>query len=213
MDRFTTAVTVFNNQAKQYQDKFMNVDLYRYSLDLFCNSIAKENARILDIACGPGNITKYLLEKRPGFQILGIDLSPNMLVLAKTNNPTAQFQLMDCRDIATIGKKYDAIVCGFCLPYLSKEEALKLIRDSSVLLNSGGLLYLSTMEDDYSKSGLRTASSGDRLYVHYHQADNLLHALEENGFKIIDIRRQEFPTDDDTKITDLLIIVENKKDC
>ena len=85
MDRFTTAATVFNTQAKKYEEQFMNVELYHNALDLFCNHITKDNADILDIACGPGNISKYLLTKRPSFNILGIDLAVNMLSLAKAN--------------------------------------------------------------------------------------------------------------------------------
>ena len=73
MDKSKIAVAIFNKLAKMYQDKFMNVDLYSESFDLFCNAIQKENATILEIACGPGNITKYLLNKRPDFNILGID--------------------------------------------------------------------------------------------------------------------------------------------
>jgi 2-polyprenyl-3-methyl-5-hydroxy-6-metoxy-1,4-benzoquinol methylase len=206
MNRIKTAQEIFNQYASDYQNKYMDVSLYHESFDLFCSNITKENADILEIACGPGNITQYLLKKRPDFKILGIDLAEQMIELAKINNPTAEFQLMDCRDIAMLGKKYDGIICGFCLPYLSKEEAIKLIQDAAMLLNQGGALYLSTMEDDYSKSGLQTNSGGDQIYMYFHQADYLTAALEENGFKVIELKRQGYPTQDGTKTTDLLII-------
>lgn len=35
-------------------------------------------------------------------------------------------------------------MCGFCLPYLSKEETEKLINDVSRLLNPEGVFYIST---------------------------------------------------------------------
>ncbi len=206
MDKSKNAVDIFNKYAKEYQDKFTDVSLYGDTFDLFCNNIVKENADVLELACGPGNITQYLLKKRPDFKILGIDLAPNMIVLAKINNPTAEFQLMDCRDISTIDKKYDAIMCGFCLPYLSKEETIKLISDASTLLNPNGLLYLSTMEDDYSKSGFKKGSKGDDIYMHYYQADYLTQALKENNLKIIDLQRKVYPEQDGTKTTDLIII-------
>jgi len=182
------------------------MDLYNDTFDLFCDNIIKENADILEIGCGPGNITKYLLKKRPGFKILGIDLSSNMIDLARINNPKAVFQLMDCRDISMIGKKYDAIMCGFCLPYLSRKESVKLISDAAGLLKSTGILYLSTMEDDNSKSGFRRSGCGDQMYINYHQADYLTNALKENDFKIIDLERKDYTTGDGTKTTDLLII-------
>lgn len=200
------AIDVFDKRASEYQAKFMDVGLYHDTFDLFCSSIKKDNAEILEIACGPGNITRYLLKKRPDFQILGIDLAPNMIELAKMNNPTASFQCMDCREIRLLGKKYDAVMCGFCLPYLSKEESVQLISDVYNLLESNGLLYISTMEDDYAKSGLESSSSGDQMYIHYHEADYLTQALLENGFKIIDVQRKEYPKQDGSTTTDLVII-------
>jgi 2-polyprenyl-3-methyl-5-hydroxy-6-metoxy-1,4-benzoquinol methylase len=207
MDKNQTAVSIFNKNANLYQDKFMDVNLYGKSFDLFCSTL-KKDAEILELACGPGNITKYLLNKRPDFKILGTDLAPNMVALAKINNPTAEFELMDCREIFKLEKKYDAVICGFCLPYLSKEEALKLIADASQLLKTGGIIYISTMEDDYTKSAFKKGSTGEEIFMHYHQADYLTQALKENKFMVIDLKRQDYPEKDGTKTTDLILIAE-----
>ncbi|MDR6569092.1 class I SAM-dependent methyltransferase [Chitinophaga ginsengisegetis] len=206
MDKLQMAINVFNKRAVQYQDKFMDVALYHDSFDLFCNSIPKQTAAVLEIACGPGNITRYLLQKRPGFQLLGIDLAPNMLELARSNNPQAEFMLMDGRDILRLNKLFDGIMCGFCLPYLSREEAVKMIGDAARLLLPGGIFYISTMEDDYARSGFQRSGAGDELYMYYHQADYLVNALNANGFKIMDIRRKQYPAADGSTTTDLIII-------
>ena len=207
MDRNKLAIEVFDKRATLYQEKFMNVDLYKDTFDLFCGVVTKQNADVLEIACGPGNITKYLLEQRPDFKILGIDLASNMINLAKINNPEAEFQLMDARHIGRLDKKYDAIMCGFCLPYLSKEESVKLIGDAAKTLNPDGVLYISTMEDDYDKSGPKKSSSGeDELYMYFHQADYLTRALHESGFKIIDLQRKVYPAADGSQTTDLVIL-------
>jgi trans-aconitate methyltransferase len=206
MDHSINSVNIFNKLANLYQDKFMDVSLYDATFDLFCNNISKQNAEVLELACGPGNITKCLLNKRPDLKILGTDLAPKMIELAKINNPNAQFEIMDCRAIHTLNKKYDAIMCGFCLPYLSKEEAVQLIMDTSKILSSNGVIYISTMEDDYSKSGYRKGSQGDEMYMHYHEADYLNKVLENNDFKIIDLQRIVYPASDGTNITDLVII-------
>lgn len=205
MDKSKT-IDVFDRRAVDYQDKFMDFDLYDDTFDLFCESIPKAGAEILDLACGPGNITRYLLGKRPDFRIFGIDLAPNMIALAKANNPTAEFGIMDCREISNIQQRYDAIICGFGLPYLSKEETAALIRNASGLLNAGGILYLSTMEDDYSKSGPRKSSDGkDETYQYFHEAGFLTAVLEENNFKVFNLQRKDFPGPDGTT-TDLVLI-------
>lgn len=206
MDKTRKAVEVFNKNANLYQDRFMDFDLYNDTFDFFCESIEKKNAEILELACGPGNITKYISQKRSDFQVLGTDLAPKMIELAQRNNPSAKFQLLDCRDFLKLNRRFDGIMCGFGLPYLSKEEAIHLIKDTAVCLNPNGVLYLSTMEDDYSKSALKKGSTGDEIFMHYHQEDYLSEALEQNGFKILALQRKKFPEQDGTNTTDLILI-------
>ncbi len=206
MDKTQKAIKVFNKCANLYQDRFMDFDLYNDTFDLFCETIEKQNADILELACGPGNITKYLLQKRPDFKILGTDLAPNMIELAQKNNPSGNFQLLDCRNFLQLNKTFDGIICGFGLPYLSKQDAIQLIKDSSQCLNHDGVLYLSTMEDDYRKSGLKKGSTGDEIFIHYHQEDYLSETLIQNGFEIIAKQRKKFPELNGTETTDLILI-------
>jgi len=205
-DKTTNAVAIFNKYASEYQDKFMNTAMYHDTFDFFCDALNNEKAGILELACGPGNITRYLLAKNPEFKILGIDLAPGMLKLAKENNPSAEFKLMDCRTISGLDKKFDAIMCGFCLPYLNKEEALKLIVDASNLLNGKGIFYISTMEDEYINSGYKKGSSGDEIFMHYFEADFLKESLNRNGFEIMHLSRKNYLAGDKTPITDLILI-------
>ncbi len=208
MDKTQTAVAAFDRWATEYQNKFMDLSLYHDSFDLFCQFVEKEGAEVLELACGPGNITQYLLKKCPDLNILGTDLSPKMLELARANNPTARFEIMDCRAISQLNKKYAAIMCGFCLPYLSKTEAVQLIADAAGILQPNGVFYISTMEDDYEKSGLKGSSSNpdQKIFIHYHQADYLAEALQKNGFEILSLHRQNYPDPSGTDTLDLLII-------
>ena len=98
MTKNTETLESWNKVADLYNEKFTDLQLYNHTYDLFIEHLPYGYSKILDIACGPGNISKYLLSKEPNLQILGIDVSPNMLSLAKINNPSAQFILMDCRD-------------------------------------------------------------------------------------------------------------------
>lgn len=205
MDQTKIAVNIFNKLSDVYQEKFMNVSMYYKSFDLFCENITKENASMLEVACGPGNITKYLLEKRPDLKVLGTDLAPNMIALAKINNPTAEFELLDFREMETLANSFDAIMCGFGLPYLTKAEAIAFIGNAASKLHPDGLLYISTMEDENTKSGFKTGSTGDTMYQNFHQADYLTNALEENDFTLLHLERINYFYNDQ-KTTDLIII-------
>ncbi|MGA9574860.1 MAG: class I SAM-dependent methyltransferase [Lysobacterales bacterium] len=206
MDNNEISVSTFNKLAEEYQQKYMDFDFYFDTYDRFCELVKNDNATIFEIACGPGNITKYLLNKRPGFKIEGIDLAPSMVELARANNPTATFRVMDSRAIATIDKTFDAVVCGFCTPYLCRDDVARLIGDVRGLLKKDGIFYLSTMEDEYEKSGLQTSDSGDRVFIYYHAMAYLEQQLANSGFRIVDFRRKAFPAGKGQPATDLFLI-------
>ena len=205
MDKYEITVSTFDKLADKYQAKYMDFDFYFDTYDAFCDLVSERNAKVFEIACGPGNIAKYILKKHPDYQIHGIDLSPNMVALAKENNPTATFEVMDSRNMEAISEEFDAIICGFCTPYLSKADVMKLIIDMRAILKTGGTLYISTMEDEDNRSGFQTSSAGDQVYIHYHQFECLEHNLESNGFKIVNVQRKQFPLGNDKPTTDLFI--------
>lgn len=205
MDKYEITFKTWNKVAKLYQEKFMNLTLYDDTYDAFCKELLKVNPKVLEIGCGPGNVTKYLLSKRPDFAILGIDVASNMIDLAMQNNPDAIFEVMDVRGIDRLKEEYDGIVCGFCLPYLSREDIFKLIRDSKDLLSENGILYLSFVEGEYSQSGFQYGSSGDKTYFYYHQEENLLSNLKENGFETIGIEYKQYKKSDGTETHTILL--------
>ena len=166
MDSYKETFETWNKLASLYQEQFMNLSLYNETYDFICQSITTQNAQLLDIGCGPGNITQYLLSVRPDFNIFGIDIAPNMIELAKKNNPTARFAIMDCRHINALKTKYDGIICGFCLPYLSHTDSRPFITSCSHLLNKDGLLYISFVEGDPALSGFQVGSGGHRSYFY-----------------------------------------------
>lgn len=209
MDSYQITFQTWNKVASIYQDKFMDLDLYNDTYDTFCRLVEKPHARVFEIGCGPGNITRYLLSKRPDFQLEAIDVAPNMIELAKVNNPTASFRVMDCRAINQLTDTYDAIMCGFCLPYLSREDCAKLFTDCSRLLASGGVVYFSTIEGDYSQSGYEAGSTGDRSYVYYHSENDLHQELTANGFEPVEWTRKHYPKGDG--LSTHLIVIARKK--
>ena len=208
--RYKETFETWNKVASLYQGKFMGLDIYNDTYDFICSTLNKPNSTILEIGCGPGNITKYLLSKRPDFEIFGIDIAPNMIKLAKENNPNASFAIMDSREISKIKTKYDGIVCGFCLPYLSPTDSEKLIFDANNLLNDNGLIYISFIEGGHNKSGFQVGSSGDRSYFYYHNLDKLKTQLLENSFDGLKIFKVEYKKSEAQKDIHTIVIAKKK---
>ena len=176
------------------------IETYRY-----LSSLLNADAEVLDVACGPGNISKYLIKEKPKLKVHGIDLSQEMINLARSNNPTGIFEIMDGREISKLNKIYDAIVAGFCFPYLTMDEVTQFITDARAIVRAGGILYISTMEDDYENSGYKSKNNVDRVYIYYHQAKYLLEKLKSIGFEIIKVERKPFTLNEEYNAVDLFI--------
>ncbi len=122
MDRHKTTIATYNSIAKQYQDVFMNLELYNDTYAGFCGFLKTVHPHILEIGCGPGNITQYLLQNIIGADIDAIDQAPKMIELAKQNNPAANCWVMDCNYIDQLKSGYDGMIASFCMPYLSQKR-------------------------------------------------------------------------------------------
>jgi len=213
MEKRHLAAQLFDKYAARYQEKYMDVQLYHDGLRLYCQGLRQGSVAVLDVGCGPGNVSRFLLDQRPELELMGIDLAPSMVALAKENNPEASFKVMDALDVAQLPQHYAGIVIGFCLPYLSREETEQLLAASLNRLEPGGSLYLSTMEGDYGDSDWNGPSTGeaDRLFTYYHDGEFLNACLSKLGYTDIHIQRQQFEQADGQITWDLICLAKKPR--
>jgi SAM-dependent methyltransferase len=206
MDHCAVSASVFHKHAEMYRDKFMGLSTYDDSYREFCGALRPGRARVLDAACGPGTASRYLMAQRPELDLLGIDLAPRMVELAREAVPAARFVVHDCRRLADLRQRFDGIICAFGLPYLSTEEATAFIKTAALALEEGGALYLSTMLGKPEASGLERCSTGDEVYVFYHPEDQILRFLQAEGMAVLKRWRIPSPSAAPKKTTDLIVI-------
>lgn len=212
MDTFDISVKRFDEFAIEYANRFMNIDSYISHFNKFSDLINIKNPTILELACGPANVTRYLKQRFPNSKITAIDLAPRMIDIARQLVKDVDFIVMDVRDIKSLNLQFDSIMCSFCLPFLSKSDTEKLIYDCSKKLNKNGLLYISTMEGDETKAGFeKTSFSGDsEIFFNYHKQQDLENTLLNNGFKIEYNIKQDYIEPDGTSLIDLIMIAKKK---
>ncbi len=208
MENFDVSVKRFDEFAEEYASRFDNVSAYVEQLTYFCTQIKLDKPAILELACGPGNVTSFLQNCFPESRILGIDLAPKMIEIARIQLPDVDFRVMDVREISLLNSKFDAVMCSFCLPFLSKADTAKLIADCAVCLNPGGVLYVSTMEGNEERAGFETTSfSGDaEIYFNYHRQADLERAFVQSDFEIRQIKLQDYIEPDGSATTDMIFI-------
>ena len=206
MDHCAISATTFHKGADRYRDKFMDLTLYDDSYREFCELLRPGRARVLDAACGPGNVSRYLLARRPDLDLLGIDLAPRMVELAREAVPLGHFIVHDCRHLADVQLRFDGIICAFGLPYVSREEATAFIRAAGRALEPGGVFYLSTILGKSEDSGFQLCSTGDQVYINYHSEDEVICSLQKFGFTLLKQHRIPTPSAAVKRTTDLILI-------
>ncbi|MGE8723367.1 class I SAM-dependent methyltransferase [Leptospira terpstrae] len=183
MDKYLDTSETWNEIANLYAEKFMDFELYNETYDFFCLNLPI-NANVLEFGCGPGNITKFIKNKRNDLNILGTDISKNMIEIAKKNNPSCNFHVSDIRKFNIHQSKYQGIISGFCLPYLSNSDLENLIPKLYSSLANNGILYLSFVEGNPIESGIKIGRDGKKLYFFYHDKKLVSNILSINHFNI-----------------------------
>ena len=96
--------------------------------------------RVLEVGCGTGQITGWLVETvRPG-RVVAVDFSPAMLVQARARGVAAEFVALDiCQDGATLGE-FDVVLCFHSFPHFRDPAAA--LRQITLHLAPGGQLLV-----------------------------------------------------------------------
>lgn len=100
------------------------------------------HATILDIGCGTGSLSVVLAGL--GHQVMGIDLSPSMISLARTKTARlgfqVEFQVMDAASPELPNGQFDAIICRHLL--WTMPEPKKILQRWADLLKPKGRIIL-----------------------------------------------------------------------
>jgi len=206
MDEVAKTITAYDRNCVEFENKFMEYPPYIQQIREFIN-LLKPGIEVLDLGCGPGNVSRQLLLSGKEFIIKGIDLSEEMIKLARENVPCGDFSCQDIREISFKAQTFDVIFLSFCIVHLTDMELVLLIQKVSNYLRKEGKLYLSFM--DGKKDGFeRTSFSEDEIYFYYHSSDSVEKLLKANNLSIINLTKQDYPENGGSITTDIFIFAE-----
>lgn len=134
------SIKPFSEIAEYYDLLFENVDYEywaQYITRLFSFSKLKIK-EVLEVGCGTGNLTKEL--KKLGYEVVGVDISEDMIRVAKKKLPDVEFYIGDARNFS-INRTFDAVVSTFdsLNNIIGTEELFKAFRNIKRHLRMGGI--------------------------------------------------------------------------
>jgi ubiquinone/menaquinone biosynthesis C-methylase UbiE len=105
--------------------------------------------RVLDVACGTGELERRLLARHPRLRVTALDLTPAMLLQAQQKMPGAgvAWVLADASRLPLADSAFDVAVCANSFHYFPRP--LDSLRQMRRCLVPGGTLILVDWCDDY----------------------------------------------------------------
>ena len=200
----TDTIAAFGHTAEQYAASIGSLANYNSTYDALLDLLPAES-HVLDLACGPGNVSRYLVERKP-LRITGFDLAEPMLQLARRHIPTGHFEKRSLLELAGTGP-FDTIVNAFGIPFLDRSQRVACFAGMASALRNGGLLYISFMEGDHAGFE-RTAFSPDReIYFHYHRKAEVLQELCDLHFELLQEWKLDFVIGNGAVLEDNVMIL------
>jgi ubiquinone/menaquinone biosynthesis C-methylase UbiE len=108
----------------------------------------RDGMRVLEVACGSGEMFRRLVRANSGGSTIGVDLSPNMAArtqrTARQKFPAAvaHCQAVDARQMPFRNESFDAIYCCYLLELLSSDDIVSTLGELRRVLRDRGQLTL-----------------------------------------------------------------------
>lgn len=106
-------------------------------------------ASVLDLACGTGEFERLLLQDNPNQQILGVDISAEMLAIAQQKlhrYSSVRFEPGSATEIPSADEQFDVVVCANSFHYFD-QPIDALVEMKRVLKPDGKLVILDWCKD------------------------------------------------------------------
>jgi len=170
----------YNKIAKEWSDKNFTSTKMLNKLDKFITYI-KTGKKILDVGCGPGRDTKYLMEH--GFDVVGIDFSKDMINEARKRVPNGNFRLMNMMGLDFYDNSFDGVWSLGSFLHIEKKEASAVLKEFWRVLKKCGVLVVIVKHG--SGEALEDKYGATRFFAYYTQ-EELVDLIKMSGFKVLE---------------------------
>jgi SAM-dependent methyltransferase len=176
--------------AELYVERLANVldemPIEQALLGLFCQ-LVREGGNGLDVAdvgCGTGRLAPYLSSQ--GLAPHGVDLSPEMIRVARRDYPDHPFEVSDLRALPFDDSSMAGAVGWYSLMYLPPEERPGAFGELARVVKAGG--YFATAfkaGDDQLRRAGRTLDLGIEFDIYWLSPAEMERLVVQAGFQVV----------------------------
>ncbi|MCD7059392.1 methyltransferase domain-containing protein [Pelagibacterium xiamenense] len=187
------------NPAENYQRYFVPSIGAPVADDLMAAAKLQPGARVLDIACGTGVVTRLAAERvGASGAVTGLDISPAMLAVARSRTaPGASIDWIEAsaEAIPLEDEAFDVVFCQMGLQFVSNK--LAALREMRRVLDAGGRAFVTApgpkpplfaiLTDALARHLSPEAAAFGDLVFSLHDVDELTELMRGAGFADIDV--------------------------
>jgi trans-aconitate 2-methyltransferase len=135
-------------------------------VELLARVSAMDPATVVDLGCGPGNLTARLARRWPGAHVLGIDSSAEMIEKARATTPAVEFRVAELAEWLDVGAPVDVMLSNAALQWVPGH--LDLLPRLVDRVSPGGWLAFQVPGNfDEPSHTIRTALAAETPYVEH----------------------------------------------
>ena len=161
-------VNTYNISAEGLAKKFDAIGPRVKDIDYVFSHCEKENPTVLEIGCGNGRDAREICKRTNKY--LGIDISVELLKIARYDLPNIDFQYADVEEYM-FPKNIDIVFAFASLIHVPRESFQKILQNIFSSLSENGLLFISLKYSDHYQEVTKTDEFGTRTYWYYSQED------------------------------------------
>ena len=176
----------FDKYARDYDAGWRGTKSARFYDDLIAALDIRPGDAVLDVGCGTGTVLHYIGSKTE-IQGYGLDVSPDMLAVAREKNPGMDFRLGDCGRLPYDDNSMDVVMA--CMAYHHFPDQRRFREEARRVLKPDGKLYVCDPRFPWIARSLLNACFKEAGF-----RSTKRNALDfrESGFRMIDMVRDKY---------------------
>lgn len=134
---------------------------WHFNRDAFLEIVPPPPARVLDLACGEGRLTRDLAAR--GYAPVGVDASPTLIALAREADPGGDYRVADATALPFPDASFDLVVAFNAL--MDFDDMPAAVREAARVLTDGGALCASIVHPASDVGGFEGPEPDARFVI------------------------------------------------